>query len=353
MAAFTNIQASQQSTLIATKPAVQAVFNTTELLEAILTNLSYSDLSRSQLVCKKFNNTITGSIQLARTRFLAPDTSTRPVYIWCTEDFPYLTGHFTPPSAENRLWNESAGFPDTQVPLPVVTCHPALSMRDWFGSVRGGVDVEVLFPWTLKQLLALPQGGEWERMLVMQPPAKEMHVRVMDHERGKLKYLKISHEDGITFGLIVQRLRMLAYQLVRSCKAKQAREMFVLEGFTDVAGVVTGVTRANGLWVTQAERSENMDRWLHEQAGGDDDGGVGRRWQDQTNAEKDGDGAISTPDAIEHGDESEDEDAVSVDLNVVDHTSEGGLSGGELARFRAFRRARLRSLSRVINKTDS
>lgn len=52
------------------------VFNTTELVEAILLHLHPKDILLSQRVCRKFQNTIQGSLHLRRALFLAPTPPT-------------------------------------------------------------------------------------------------------------------------------------------------------------------------------------------------------------------------------------------------------------------------------------
>ncbi|KAK3631156.1 hypothetical protein LTR56_017057 [Elasticomyces elasticus] len=79
--------------------ATAALLATTELLEAILCQLEFSDLMTTRGVSKKWLATIADSIKLRRKLFLAPEISGTPFTLstWVFEDVPiYGTFMLTP-----------------------------------------------------------------------------------------------------------------------------------------------------------------------------------------------------------------------------------------------------------------
>lgn len=59
-------------------PALRMVFNTTELLEAILLRLPTQDLLLAMGVCRTLKNAIDTSITIQRALFMAPGDATSP-----------------------------------------------------------------------------------------------------------------------------------------------------------------------------------------------------------------------------------------------------------------------------------
>jgi hypothetical protein len=133
--------------------ACSRVFSTTELLEAILSHLPPVHLLHAQLISRTFNTLITSSPKLQQLLFFRPSSTKE----WIIN--PLLRQHFLP-------WFV---MPEEQ----------------W--GPRRDYDVLKLMDWT-KSPASLTAGlrvdASWRKMILVQPPAKELHVVRWEHGQG-------------------------------------------------------------------------------------------------------------------------------------------------------------------------
>ncbi|KAK5126685.1 hypothetical protein LTR85_009619 [Meristemomyces frigidus] len=177
------------------EPALHRLLGTTELLEEMLSYLSFYDLLRAQRVSKRFNAVIHRSLQLQRALFFTPDSADQPLR-WnpafaifdVIKQRNLMAGDLgvdgglrvmpESPQFESRLHHvdfnttrfsktEEDGSGGCEIELDVAQhlCPRSKWLKAHYGREEYG------WPCTSCMCNRLP-GGSWERMLLMQPPQK-------------------------------------------------------------------------------------------------------------------------------------------------------------------------------------
>lgn len=149
-----------------TGAVVDAVFNTNELLEAILSELDTADLVRCIRVCQHWRTVIEASVHMQQTLFLRPRQP--------TEYFTYLEGYYGRP----RL-----------VRVPSGNTTPVVKISPVFKRLYGCTSV--LFSFAILRKAN-------KHMLVTQPPCR---IALITMNAGT-KSVLLQNERGITVGMI-------------------------------------------------------------------------------------------------------------------------------------------------------
>ncbi|KAK5125625.1 hypothetical protein LTR85_011899 [Meristemomyces frigidus] len=146
-----------------TMSAAAKVFGTYELVEHILSNTTTICAVRGRAVNHFWKDVIDGSITMQEKLFLSPSPR-RPVLerVWDLDAYDY------------RLFvNYDPGAGNANKQVDILRMHPLMQpfapeVRVW---AKSRVDIKV----DAMRLLRLPD-GPWKRMLISQPPVKEMRV---------------------------------------------------------------------------------------------------------------------------------------------------------------------------------
>ena len=180
-------------------------------LERILANNSFVEIENARLVSRFWRNTIgnvnEGSIVPRRVRYLIPDPNaeTRLAYL-SPPPIPGrmgpCLGRFEPPTTAGHEDFHYQGKPIARVFPRFADGGSWLSMH-----TRWSYIAEIALP-NFHLLMSLSVDGEWTNILLTQPPAQRVTIRLGDSENNFCcKRLEVQDDDGVRVGLVVQRIR--------------------------------------------------------------------------------------------------------------------------------------------------
>ncbi|KAK5125671.1 hypothetical protein LTR85_011945 [Meristemomyces frigidus] len=198
---------------MAATDASNAVFHTTELLEGILVYLPIRDVLQAQRVSQRWYDVIASSKKMKPNLFLAA----RPCheYLYWKRDKPN-DREYSPFVTSEPL--EGRACHKIVAPYPAFTWDAAAQDRTY---ISIDIDCEQLVSW---------EPGQWQDMLIMQPPCFEASVRYID---GFGDSTTVKDEHGITLGALrhfdmprkAERDRLHATMLRRGANKKAALRM--------------------------------------------------------------------------------------------------------------------------------
>ncbi|KAK4902700.1 hypothetical protein LTR27_000639 [Elasticomyces elasticus] len=165
--------------------ASTAVFDTTELLEHILSSLAFVDLVHAERVDRYWRDVVASSVRLKETLFL----KAAPAELFATV-----------PNAAKRLnKRELLLSADKSWPIMVVDVHPALvataiSAPGWSIDISCTIDIDLL-----------TDPGRWRNCYVFQPPCKKallvFLIQDVDRDRKWGQIFSLVEDDiGVKFG---------------------------------------------------------------------------------------------------------------------------------------------------------
>ena len=210
--------------------ASQAVFNITELMEAVLTLLPLPSLLRAQLVCKQWQRVIQNSSVLQQDLFLQP---AKDELVWLVDivnlpaqqrplrrDFKSHLRVIAAISRNSEDLRRHFGLVVTPVRL-----HPLIFRQS--RSISGNIDLKVDRPDELTLSISFNQLKELEHhtlqyMFLTQPPVRNISIEVfLDYREPRLQNFsfdrrtdavaaKIFDEGGVRVGQVVAEVAKMA-----------------------------------------------------------------------------------------------------------------------------------------------
>lgn len=221
-----SIQSRIEEKQLKPSPALEAVFNTVELLENILAQLDFGSVITSQHVSSLFRNTTSNSKKLKQKLFLYPQ---EPHEQWAIVGHTITDLHFirlTPttvlPIRVPPLTHDGWKFQRPPSKLHPVHLNPLLKLEDlwWKTRLLEPEDRDIVsrlatfypeYEYELQHdLHGYSSGASWRNMHLCNPPCTEVHATVtFEVSRVPLRSasvcVHVKEASGITFGLLVDR----------------------------------------------------------------------------------------------------------------------------------------------------
>lgn len=253
--------------------AAGRAIHTTEIFENIVGFLPWFDVENARKVPRWWKDRIDTSFKLGQSRYLIPGKGTcvRPIFLWANIRSEFPTGHFVDPGdglmadADSweasdldgpRVWADGNAF----VGREVMNIHPL--MRPPFSAETYHnlePHVYIALPWDLNKVLSWAPGGNWESVLLTQPPCKEIEMMVLDVDPDGWAHWKIRvtirDPVGITLGMVIRTLRSTP-----GIHTISGRETWpnMRQSSTQIVGMIPMSVRAGSRFVKQAERYEQF-----------------------------------------------------------------------------------------------